>query len=80
MIQLFLNTNFSDQGFFNFGRSQRSFFDFLYSDEHVGGLVLGQLDLAVGSFSEVRLSALNELEILFGDGAEHLFESDLLGS
>ena len=78
MVQLFLNTNFSDQGLFDFAAGERGLFNFLDSDQHIGCFVLGQLHLTVGSFSEVGFSSLNKLEIFFADGAKHLLKSNLL--
>lgn len=61
MVQLLLDPNLSDQGFFNLRAGERSLFDFLDSDWDSARHVLGQLHLAIRAFTKVGFFGLNKL-------------------
>jgi hypothetical protein len=78
VVQLFLNSNFSYQRFLNFATREGRFLNFLDRNQNIGGFMLGQLHLSIGSFSKICFPCLHKLKVLFGNGTEHLLESDLL--
>ena len=78
MVHLLLNPDFSDQSFFDFAARKRGLLDLLDGHQHSGGSVFCQLDLAVRALSKRSLSALHEIQVLFGDGGKHLFKTNLL--
>lgn len=77
MVQLFLNSDFTDQRLFYFTACQRSLLYFLDGDHDTGGFVLCELDFAVGAFSEVGISRLNELKIFFRNVLKNAFQLSL---
>lgn len=79
VIQLLLNSDFSNQRLFYLTARQRSFLNLLHGDHDSGGLVLGELHLAVGALAEVGIARLNEFQVFFRDVLEDALELSLFG-
>jgi len=80
MIELFLNSNFSDQSFLNLTAGKRCFLNLFHSYLYSCWFMFCKLNFTIWTFSQRSFLCLNKLKVSFSNIRQHYLKFLLLSS